>query len=51
LSALNLAAIGRSQEPATAADKLLMRYPVTTLRSVNLAAANERMLPVVARYR
>jgi hypothetical protein len=47
---LGLAAIGRSQEPSSAADKLLMRYPVTILRSVNLTAANKRMLPVVARF-
>ncbi|CAI8919605.1 hypothetical protein EMIT0P12_40442 [Pseudomonas sp. IT-P12] len=51
LSALTLAAIGRSQEPPTAADKLLMRYPVTNLRSVNPAPANTRRLPVTARYR
>jgi hypothetical protein len=44
LPCINRSAAGQSQEAPPAADKFLLRRPVTTLRSVNLKAANKRML-------
>jgi hypothetical protein len=47
---MGLVANRRSQEPSSAADKLLMRCPVTKLRSVNPNAANKSMLCLAARF-